>query len=250
MPGGRSRRARGSRASHCYFFGSQNPVGRKFDPRGGNEFDCEIVGVVQDATYSSLKEEPKRVFYIPYAQGPEVFQSGNMMLEVRSAAAGAWLAREIRQVAAQLDKNILVETETLQEHVDGSLTPDRLLALLSSLLGALSLLLVAIGVYGVMAYSVARRTDEIGIRMALGARPAWVLSMVLREGFLLVLIGAVIGIATALASSRVIASLLFGITPRDTAAFAGAAVAIGLATLLATLLPARRASRVDPQASR
>jgi predicted permease len=229
-----------------YFFGNENPVGRHFDPRGGNEFDCEIVGVVRDAIYSSLKEEPRRVFYVPYNQSPEVFQGGNMILEVRSAAAGASLAREVRQVVAQLDKSILVETETLQEHVDGSLTRDRLLALLSGFLSALSLLLVAIGVYGVISYSVARRTGEIGIRMALGARPAWVLSMVLREGLVLVLIGAVIGVVTALASSRVIASLLFGVTPHDRAAFAGAGAAIGLATLLATLLPARRAARVDP----
>jgi putative ABC transport system permease protein len=169
-----------------------------------------------------------------------------MVLEVRSAASGTVLASEIRHVAAQLDKSILIETQTLQDHINESLTRERLLALLSAFLGAISLLLVAIGLYGVMAYSATRRTAEIGIRMALGAKPTTVLSMVLREGFLLVLTGAVIGLVRALASSRVIASLLFGVTARDTAAFVGAAVAIGLAALLATLLPARRATRVDP----
>jgi putative ABC transport system permease protein len=229
-----------------YFFGNENPVGRKFDPAGGNRFTCEIVGVVQDASYLSVKDEAKRVFYVPYAQGPDFLLSENMILAVRSAAAGASLAREVRQAVAQRDKSILVETETLQNHIDGSLARDRLLAVLSGLLGAISLLLVAIGLYGVMAYSVLRRTGEIGIRMALGARPSAMLIMVLREGALLVLIGVFIGAVAALAATDVISSLLFGITARDTGAFAGAAAAMALAALLATLLPALRAARVDP----
>jgi predicted permease len=229
-----------------YFYGNENPVGRKFDPAGGNRFDCEIVGVVQDAAYLSLKDEPKRVFYVPYAQGPDFLRSENMILEVRSAAAGALLGREVRQAVAQLDKSVLVETETLQNHIDGSLTRDRLLAGLSGLLGAISLLMVGIGLYGVMAYSVTRRTGEIGIRMALGARPSAMLMMVLREGALLVVIGVLIGAVAALAVTDVISSLLFGITARDGGAFAGAAAAMALAALLATLLPALRAARVDP----
>jgi ABC-type antimicrobial peptide transport system permease subunit len=231
------------------FFGTDSPVGRKFDLRGGRQFDWEIVGVVQDATYTSLKDQPKPVVYVPYAQGAEIFaglQGRDMFLEVRSAAVGSFLAREVRQTIAQLDARVLVETEALQTYVAGSLAQDRLLALLSGCLGAISLWLVAIGLYGVMAYSVARRTGEIGIRMALGARPAAVLSMVFREGFLLVLAGVIIGAGLALASSRVVASLLFGITPRDMAAFGGAAGVMALAALLATLLPARRAARVDP----
>jgi predicted permease len=228
------------------FFGNENPVGRKIDPKGGSKFDCEIVGVVRDASYMDVKDQPRRVFYVPYAQGPAFLERENMTLEVRSAVDAALLAREVRQVMAQFDKSVLVETETLQSHVDGSLTRDRLLALLSGLLGTLSLLLVAVGLYGVMAYSVTRRTAEIGIRMALGARPAAVLSMVLREGFVLVLIGVVIGVVSALASSRVIASLLFGVTAQDTVAFVGAAGVMAVAALLATILPARRAARIDP----
>ncbi len=232
-----------------HFFGSEDPVGRRFDPRGGTQFDWEIVGVVQHASYTSLKDPPKPTVYVPYAQRPDFIHNiggQDMVVEVRSASAGPSLARDVRQTIAQVDARVVVETEMLQTYVAGSLAQDRLLALLSGLLGAISLLLVAIGLYGVMAYSVTQRTGEIGIRMALGAGPASVLSMVLREGFLLVLAGIVIGVALAFASSRAIASLLFGITARDMAAFAGAAGVMALAALLATLLPAQRAARVDP----
>jgi ABC-type antimicrobial peptide transport system permease subunit len=159
------------------------------------------------------------------------------------------LAREARETVAQLDRSILVETETLQSHVNGSLTGERLLALLSGLLGGVSLLLVAIGLHGVLAYSVARRTREIGIRMALGARPTSVAAMIFREGLLLVLIGSVIGGLAALACSQLVASLLFRVTTRDAFAFAAAVLAIGLATSLATLFPALRATRLDPVAA-
>jgi ABC-type antimicrobial peptide transport system permease subunit len=201
---------------------------------------------VQDATHFDLKEPPKRVAYVPYDQGPDFLQSENLILEVRSASALPVVAAQVRDLIAQLDKNVLVETEALQAHVDSSITRERLLALLSGFLGILSLLLVAIGLYGVMAYSVTRRTGEIGIRLALGARPAAVLSMVLREGGLLVLAGMAVGVAAALAVSRVVATLLFGISARDATAFAGAVGFMALAALLATILPARRAAQVDP----
>jgi predicted permease len=229
-----------------YHFGAENPVGRRFDPNGGAAFDCEIIGVVRDAHYSSLKDEPRRVFYVPYAQGPDFLQSENMVVELRSAMPGTALARAARQAIAQLDKTVLVETESLKSHLDGSLTRDRLLAVLSGGLGALSLLLVAIGLYGVLAYSVTCRTHDIGIRIALGARSTTVLSMVFKEGFALVLSGLFIGLLAALASTRIVASLLFVTTPRDTAAFAAAAALMLVIALIATLLPARRAARVDP----
>ena len=122
-----------------HFLGDVNPVGTRFDPNDRSQFDCEIVGVVRDASYMSLKDEPKRVFYVPYAQGPEILGNDNMVVEVRSAASGAVLAREIRHVAAQLDKSILIETQTLQDHINESLMRERLLALLSAFLGAISL---------------------------------------------------------------------------------------------------------------
>jgi putative ABC transport system permease protein len=229
-----------------YFFGEESPIGRRIDTMGGSNYDCEIVGVVRDATHFSLKEPSQRVFYAPYVQGPGFLQGENMILELRSTALPASVATQIREVVAQIDRNVLVETETLQTYVDGSITRERLLAMLSGFFGVISLLLVAIGLYGVMAYSVARRTGEIGIRLALGALPATILSMVMKEAFSLVLVGTAIGLAAALASSHVLSAMLFGVTSRDGAAFAGAIGAIVLVAFVAAMLPARRASRVDP----
>jgi putative ABC transport system permease protein len=202
--------------------------------------------VVRDATHFDLKEPPQRVFYAPYVQGPDFLQGENMILEVRSAALPASVAKQVREAVAHLDRNILVETETLQTYVDGSITRERLLAMLSGFFGVISLLLVAIGLYGVMAYSVARRMGEIGIRLALGALPTTILSMVMKEAFSLVLVGTAIGLSAAVASSHVLSAMLFGVTSRDGVAFAGAVGAIVLVALVATMLPARRASRVDP----
>jgi hypothetical protein len=218
------------------------------DPNGGNQYDCEIIGVVQDATHFDLKETPRRVFYMPYvhAQAPDFLGGENMILEVRHAVAAASVARQVRDVVAQLDKNVLVETETLQSHVNGSVTRERLLALLSGFLGGLSLLLVAIGLYGMMAYSVTQRTGEIGLRMALGAQARTVLAMVLREGFRLVLAGVTLGVLSAYALGRLISTLLFGITARDAMSFAVAVGALALVALIATLVPALRAAGVDP----
>jgi predicted permease len=230
-----------------HFFGNENAVGRKFDPNGRRQFDCEIVGVVQDALYGNLKDARARVFYIPYAQGPRSFlERENMVLEVRTDSAGVEIGAAIRSAAGQLDTGVIVEIQTLQSHLEGSLGRDRFLAVLSSAFGVVSLLLVAIGLFGVMAYSVAKRTAEFGVRMALGAQPTAVLSMVLREGLRLVAIGIAIGGAAALAASQAIGGLLFAVSPHDALAFAAAAGAMTVAALLAALLPARRAARVDP----
>jgi ABC-type antimicrobial peptide transport system permease subunit len=230
-----------------YFFGDENPIGRIVAPWGDTgKPDCEIIGIVQDAAHFDLKEPPKRVLYAPYDQGPDFLQGQNIILEVRSASAPAAVAAQARELVAQMDKNVLVEWETLETHVNTSIARERLLALLSGFLGALSLLLVAIGLYGVMAYSVTRRTSEIGIRLALGARPVTVLAMVLRESSVLVLTGVAIGLLAALALSRVVATLLFGVTSRDAAAFASAVGVMAVVALLATILPARRAAQVDP----
>jgi putative ABC transport system permease protein len=231
-----------------YFFGDESPIGRIIAPWGGSENnpDCEIIGVVRDAAHFDLREPPKRVVHVPYDQGPDFLEGQNMILAVRSASAPSVVATEVREAVAQFDKNVLVDTETLETHVNSSITRERLLALLSGFFGMLSLLLVAIGLYGVMAYSVARRTGEIGIRLALGARPAAVLSMVLREGFVLVLGGVAIGVVAALALSRVVTTLLFAISPRDAGTFAAAVGVMSLVALLATILPARRAAQMDP----
>jgi predicted permease len=229
-----------------YFFGDESPIGRRIAPWGGDKYDCEIVGVVADATHFSLKERPYPVMYVPYTQSPEFLQREPMIVYARSTVPLTGIAEDIRRAVKQLDKNVLVETETLQAHIANSVTRERLLASLSSFLGLLSLLLVGIGLHGVMAYSVTRRIPEIGIRMALGARPAAVVSSVLREGALLVLAGVAVGLVAALALSRVVATLLFEVSPRDAGAFAGAVGVMAAVALLATIVPARRGAHVDP----
>jgi putative ABC transport system permease protein len=229
-----------------YFFGDGNPIGKRIDASGGSNYDCAVIGVVRDVKHLDLKEGPQRVFYVPYAQSPDFLQRQNMILELRTSAAPTAVAKQVRELISEIDRNVLIETETLKSHVDGSLARERLLAMLSGFLGTLSLLLAAIGLYGVMAYAVVRRTGEIGLRMALGAQPGRVLRMVLRDGFALVLTGACIGVATAYAVSHVIGTFLFGITSRDSVSFALAVVALALAALVATIIPARRAAKVDP----
>jgi putative ABC transport system permease protein len=231
-----------------YFFGEESPIGHLIAPWDGKTSppDCEIIGIVADAAHFDLKEPPKRVVYVPYDQGPDFLQGENMVLAVRSTSPPALVTAHARELVARIDKSVLVESETLETHVNGSIARERLLALLSGFLGLLSLLLAAMGLYGVMAYSVTCRTAEIGIRLALGARPAAVLSMVLREGVVLVLTGVAIGLVAALGLSRVLAALLFGVSPRDAVAFAGAVCVLAIVAVLATLLPARRAAQIEP----
>ena len=224
----------------------ESPLGRRFDPEAGSDFRVEIVGVVRDSPYEQVKDPPFSVFYTPYSQGPAYLETQNMVLEIRSSVPASVAARDVRGQIALLDSNIIVEVDTLENHVAGSLARDRLLALLSGLLGAISLLLVAIGLYGVMAYTVTQRTAEIGIRVALGAPSRSVLSMVLGDAFRLVAAGMAVGVAAALAAGQLIAALLYGVAPRDVTAFLAACAVMAIVALLASLLPARRAARMDP----
>ena len=170
-----------------------------------------------------------------------------MNFEVRTAGDPTALVAAIREAVSEVDKNVpLFDVKTQRRQAEQSLAQERLFATLSSFFGVLALLLVCIGLYGVMSYAVTRRTNEIGIRMALGATAPRVTRMVMRETMLLVVIGVVIGLGGALASTRLIEGMLFALAPRDP-------VTISLATLLmiavaaiAGYLPARRASKVDP----
>jgi len=229
-----------------HFFGNESPIGKRIDTEGGTNFDCEIVGVVRDAIHFDVQEAPEKVFYVPYSQGPEFLKSSNMILAVRSSVTPRAAIAQIREAASETDSRVLTEIEALETHVAGSFTRERLLATLSGFLGGLSVLLVAIGLYGVMAWSVARRTSEIGVRIALGARSGSVVYMVLRESMALVAIGTVLGVFLASALSRAVATLLFGVTPRDAVSFAGAAAIMIVIAAGATLLPAIRAARIDP----
>jgi predicted permease len=229
-----------------HFFGSESPIGKRIDTSGETKFDCEIVGVVRDAIHFDLKERPQRVFYMPYSQGPAFLKDGNMMLAVRASLPDNQAMNQLRDAVLGVDRNVVAQVETLQTHIDGTFARERLLATLSGFLGGLSVLLVAMGLYGVMAWSVTRRTSEIGVRIALGAQPGSVMYMVLRESLVLVAIGTILGVSVALGLSRAVASLLFDVTPRDALAFGGAVAVMAVIATVATLLPAVRAARVDP----
>jgi len=183
------------------------------------------------------------MLYLPFLQ----YHQPYMTLEIRTADHPNAVAASARQAFREINRNIPVwEIKTMQTQIDEGLVQERLLATLSSFFGLLALLLSAIGLYGTISYAVTRRTKEIGIRMALGARKGNVLWLVLREATVLVLCGTGAGLVAATAMNRVIASMLFGLTPSDPVALLTATSALVGVALLATWLPARRASKVDP----
>jgi len=209
-----------------------------------NYKDLEIVGVVADAKYPNLKEAAPQTAYLPFSQYDSLRQR---TLCVRAAGNASALIAAIRREARSLDPQLPVfNVKTFAEQINESISRERLVALLSSFFGLFALLLACLGLYGVMAYAVARRTREIGIRMALGARPGAVLWLVLRETLLLIFIGIVIGLPVALAATRLTEGLLFGLTPNDPLTLALATLALIAIAALAGYLPARRAARVDP----
>lgn len=225
-----------------YFFGNSNPIGKRI---GLDKIpDTEIVGVVRDAKYAQLRETQLRHFYIPMPQQPRLF---DMTLQVRAAGDPAALTEIVRARVKSIDSHLpLYDVKTLAVQIDDSLIPERLITWLSTIFGLLATLLAAVGLYGVVAFSVTRRTREIGVRIALGAMPGDVLWLFLKQMAVLVGTGVIIGVGGALAATRLLSTMLYDVKPADPLAFiAAGAVLIATATL-AAYLPARRATRVDP----
>jgi predicted permease len=230
-----------------YFFGDSSPVGWRFSE--GEEFDpkkaIEIIGVVRNFRYRNLKSADSRTVYIPYTQ--QEGGVGAMYFEVRSAGDPTALVPQVRKAVHEIDPTLaLAEIKTQTQMLAEALTQERLLAKLCSFFGLLALGLAGIGLYGLMAYSVVRRTNEIGIRMALGAQRKQVLYMVLRQSIGLVAVGVVAGLLAAIATTRLIASELYGLKPTDPFTFGLAAFFMLAVAALAAYLPARRATEVDP----
>ena len=205
----------------------------------------EIVGVVKDAHYMQIKATDREgTFYIPsWSNGAEA-----RFLELRTTAgdAGAVTAALRREVRA-IDPNVpVLRTGTLEDDFNRALSRERMIAFLSGFFGLLALGLASVGLYGVMAYAVTQRTREVGIRLALGARRGEVVGLIVRESLKPVLAGMAIGLAAALAVTRLVAGLLYGVAPRDPLSIILAAAAMLTVALLAAALPARRASRVEP----
>jgi len=230
-----------------YFFRDGNPLGRRFQVRNGplQGIPIEVIGVIKDAKYYNLREQTPRTYYLSFFQWPHAGEAGTMLL--RSFADPASATTAIRRAVRELDPQAqAVNLRTMNEVVDRSLLQERFVAQLGGFFSLFALLLASIGLYGVMSYAVTRRTNEIGVRMALGARSADVSRMVMKETMLMVVIGAAIGLGAALATTRLVSSLLFGLTPNDPMTIVVAAALMIAVAALAGYLPARRASRVDP----
>jgi len=226
-----------------HYFGKEDPIGRRVGLRQG-VYDVEIVGVVKDIKATGLREPPLRMVYVPYRPGPWGLQ---MVIHLRTTGPPSAVAASFRQKIRELDATIPVfDVRTVREEIAGSLLRERLVATITSLFGGLALLLAAIGLYGVLAYGVARRTREFGIRIAVGAGPGAIVTQVMREAGWVVGAGIAGGLLSTWILGRVVASLLYGVDAGDPVS-AGIAVAVLIASGgLAAWLPARRASRVDP----
>ncbi len=226
-----------------HFWPNQDPVGRRVTlPVAGPNL-LTVAGVVADTHHNGLAEKAEPELYLPFLQSP---QSG-MNLAIRTAADPTSIVNAVRaQVAASDPEQPVYGVSTMEQRLAGSLSPRRFSMLLLGTFALLALMLAGVGIYGVMSYSVVQRTHEIGVRMALGALSGDVLRMMIGQGMRLALVGAAVGLVAALALTRVIASLLYGVGPTDFVTFAGVSLLLLLVAFLATYLPARRATKVDP----
>jgi predicted permease len=221
----------------------ESSVGRRFSIWRDEDFSREVVGVVGD-TKASLDREPGHQMYVPYAQDATW---GSVSLVVRTNGAPSPLAGSVREAIRSVDKGIATyNLRTMNDVVSTSAAPRRVPMLLLSSFAGVAMLLAMIGIYGITSYYVTQRTHEIGLRMALGAQIADVLKLVLRRAMLLAVIGVCIGVAGALAVTRYMETLLFGVKPIDVITFVAVALGLVLVALVASLIPARRAAKVDP----
>jgi len=203
----------------------------------------EVVGLTRDGKYVTLGEEPKPFFYRPFFQDYDA----EAVLQVRTAGDPLPLVAAIRREVQALDASLPVfDVKTMTSHLGISLLPARLAGSLLGLFGLVAVVLASVGIYGVMAYSVSQRTRELGVRVAIGARPADLLSMVIGQGMRLAAIGVGVGLVLALAAARLATSLLYGIGASDPLTFTGIALLLGVIAFVASYVPARRATNVDP----
>ena len=232
------------------FFGSSSPVGQTLQMTQGKP--KEIVGVVGDAVYRSLREAVPPTIYLPFLQigmPPDTRAPQQAVLFVRAShEADAALTRGIAAAVARVNPELEMTFRTLSDQVRADRNQERVVATLSAFFGGLALILAALGLYGVTSYVVTRRRGELGIRMALGAQPADIVSLVLTRLFVVVGIGVAAGLLASLWASRAVASLLFGLAPHDPLTLAGAALVLTAAATAAAAIPSYRASRIDPAA--
>ncbi len=224
-------------------FPDDNPLGRRLGFELEKAGDIEVVGVIRDTKYSSLRDAPPPTVYQAFLQGTP----RSMNVVIRTAGDPTGMVDTVRAVVRRVEPALPLQSLSTQtEHLERRVAQERLFARAYTLFGALALTLAAVGLFGLMSYSVSRRTNEIGIRMALGADRRRVAGMVLGESLLLVGLGTSVGLVVALASTRFVSAILFGLAPTDLVTFLAAVGLLGTVVTLAAFLPARRASRVDP----
>jgi predicted permease len=231
-----------------FYFRDENPIGKRFSFGPDKPGEIEIVGLAKDTKDTGRRADTRRTVYQSYQQSLGLMRSATF--EVRTVSDPAAVVSSIRQAVREVDSNLpLSNIKTQIEQADESLAMERMFAKLLTLFGLVAQQLAAIGLYGVMAYSVSQRTHEIGIRMALGANRGNVLKMVLRQGMVLTVIGVVLGLIAAYVLTKYLESLtsmLFGVEPRDPFTFGVIAVSLTLVALVACLIPVRRATKIDP----
>jgi predicted permease len=229
------------------FLNGANPVGKRFwvaATPGDPETVYEIVGLVRDTKYEDLREEFVPIAYYAAAQNSDSGPGGQIM--IRSPLPQPEMVAAVKDVLNEINPSITVSFQGFKPMIEATILRERLLATLSGFFGGLALVLASIGLYGILSYTVASRTNEIGIRMALGARGRDVLWLILREALLLVIIGVVVGLPVIFAVTRLASSLLFGLTPTDPVSLLLAALLMLAVAMVAGYLPSRRATRVDP----
>jgi predicted permease len=235
-------------------FPNQDPIGKRFTNDGHNNDGhgvkattewTTIVGVCADTRYSNLRDDPPPQFFLPFVQQTEVGGSLNYLIRTRFSPEA--IVPSLRKVVQQQDPDLpMINVRTQQQQIDAATQQERIFVAMTSSFGMLALALASVGIYGVMAYSVANRTNEIGIRLALGALPRQVLTMVLREAVWISLAGIVVGLSAALVLAQAIKSMLYGLQPADPVSLIGGAVLLIAVGLAASWLPARRAASVQP----
>jgi putative ABC transport system permease protein len=224
-------------------FGDTTPIGARVSVDGPQGPWREIVGVVRDSKYGSLTEQGVPVAYMPLAQNHET----GMILYVRASVPPASIVASLRRELQELEPNLPVPAiEPMTQTIATSLYAARMGAWLLGTFGTLALVLAVVGIYGVLSFSISRRTREMGIRLALGAARQHVFLIVIRDGMLLVIVGIVIGLGTGLAAARSLGAFLYGVSTTDVPTFVGAVVILCAVSLIACAIPARRAIAVNP----
>ena len=225
------------------YFPNENPVGQRFGSSLEDISQLEVVGVLRDTKYNSVRDPAPPTMYVPYLQA----RVGSAVIEVRTAGDPVTVTGGVREAVRQIEPNLpMMDVSTQLEQVERRFAQEKIFAQAYTLFGGLALLVASIGLFGLMSYAVSRRTNEIGIRMALGAQRGVVMRQVLVESMILVAIGVIIGIGGALGAGQFVSTLLFGLAPTDVITIVVATAVMIAVSALAAFLPARRASRVDP----